>query len=63
MREKEMDTYCEILIEGEIRGKTSVKRNTLRPLWTEDFEFTYGIAECTLIVVTFLSMLTMWRFI
>jgi len=43
MREKEMDTYCEILIEGEIRGKTSVKRGTLRPLWTEEFEFTYCI--------------------
>jgi C2 domain len=40
-REKELDTYCEILIEGEIRGKTSVKKGTLRPLWTEDFEFLY----------------------
>jgi len=63
MREKEMDTYCEILVEGEIRGKTSVKRNTLRPLWTEDFEFTYCITECALIVVIFQSMLTMWWFI
>jgi hypothetical protein len=42
MREKEMDTYCEILIEGEIRGKTSVKRGSLRPLWNEDFEFRYN---------------------
>jgi hypothetical protein len=41
VREKEMDTYCEIMIEGEIRGKTSVKKGTLRPLWTEDFVFTY----------------------
>jgi hypothetical protein len=41
IREKEMDSYCEITIEGEIRGKTSVKRGTLRPLWNEDFEFTY----------------------
>ena len=41
MREKEMDTYCEIMIEGEIRGKTSVKKGTLRPLWTEDFVFKY----------------------
>lgn len=41
IREKEMDTYCEIFIEGDIRGKTSVKRNTLRPLWAEDFEFRY----------------------
>ena len=41
MREKEMDTYCELLIEGEIRGKTSVKRGSLRPLWNEDFEFRY----------------------
>jgi hypothetical protein len=42
MREKEMDTYCELLIEGEIRGKTSVKRGSLRPLWNEDFEFRYS---------------------
>jgi len=41
VREKEMDTYCEIMIEGEIRGKTSVKKGTLRPLWTEDFVFKY----------------------
>ena len=42
MREKEMDTYCEITIEGEIRGKTSVKKGTFRPLWNEDFEFMYS---------------------
>ena len=41
MREKEMDSYCDIIIEGEIRGKSSVKKGTLRPLWNEDFEFTY----------------------
>jgi C2 domain len=41
LREKELDTYCEILIEGEIRGKTSIKRGTIRPLWAEDFEFMY----------------------
>lgn len=41
MREKEMDTYCAIMIEGEIRGKTSVKKGKLRPLWNEDFEFMY----------------------
>ena len=41
MREKEMDTYCEILIESEIRGKTSVKKGTTKPLWSEDFEFMY----------------------
>ena len=39
MREKEMDSYCEIMVEGEIRGKTSIKKGTLRPLWNEDFEF------------------------
>lgn len=49
MREKEMDTYCEILIEGEVRGKTSVKKNTLRPLWSEKFEFTYRIAVWSLL--------------
>ena len=49
MREKELDTYCEILIEGEIRGKTSVKRSTLRPLWTEEFEFTYRITIWSLL--------------
>ena len=41
MREKEMDSYCEIFIEGDLRGKTAIKRGTLRPLWTEDFEFRY----------------------
>jgi hypothetical protein len=49
MREKELDTYCEILIEGEIRGKTSVKRSTLRPLWTEEYEFTYRITIWSLL--------------
>jgi hypothetical protein len=38
-----MDSYCEILVEGEIRGKTNVKRGTLRPLWTEDFQFRYAV--------------------
>jgi hypothetical protein len=42
MREKEMDSYCEVVIEGEIRGKTSIKRATSRPLWNEDFEFMYS---------------------
>src|SRR5579871_955001 len=28
MREKEMDTYCEVLIEGDLRGRTSIKRST-----------------------------------
>jgi C2 domain len=46
MREKEMDTYCEIMIESEIRGKTSTKKSTLKPLWTEDFEFMYFISGC-----------------
>lgn len=41
MREKEMDAYCEIMIEGEIRGKTSIQRGTIKPLWTEDFHFMY----------------------
>jgi hypothetical protein len=41
MKEKDMDFYCEILIDGEIRGKTSIKRSTLRPFWSEDFELTY----------------------
>jgi hypothetical protein len=41
IREKELDIYCEILIEGEIRGKTSTRRGTTRPLWAEDFEFMY----------------------
>src|SRR5271170_5153812 len=66
IREKEMDTYCEILIEGEIRGKTSVKKGTLKPLWTEDFEFTYLPVQqrvVTDLVVIFLSISTMFRFI
>ena len=40
-KEKDMDCYCEILIDGEIRGKTSIKRNTQRPFWSEDFELAY----------------------
>ena len=61
MREKEMDTYCEVSIEGEIRGKTSVKRGTLRPRWNEDFEFMYSTYIRLLCPVTFLSTLTMLR--
>ena len=41
LKEKEMDSYCEILIDGEIRGKTSIKRSALRPFWSEDFELPY----------------------
>ena len=63
MREKEMDTYCEILIEGEIRGKTSVKRSTLRPSWNEEFEFMYDFSKPLLMIVIFLSILMISQFI
>ena len=62
MREKEMDTYCELLIEGEIRGKTSVKRGSLRPLWNEDFEFRCSPLRLILIEVTFRNTSTMLLF-
>lgn len=49
-KEKDMDCYCEILIDGEIRGKTSIKRNTQQPFWSEDFELAYlpcrNFADC-----------------
>jgi Ca2+-dependent lipid-binding protein len=61
MREKEMDTYCEIMIEGEIRGKTSVNKGTLRPMWTEDFEFMYLHIRVLLTKVIFRTMLTTFQ--
>lgn len=38
IREKEMDSHCEIILSGEIRGRTSIKKGTYSPLWTEDFQ-------------------------
>ena len=61
IREKEMDTYCEIMIEGEIRGKTSVNKGTLRPMWTEDFEFMYLHIRVLLTKVIFRTMWTMFQ--
>ncbi|KAJ5779583.1 hypothetical protein N7457_007303 [Penicillium paradoxum] len=33
------DYYTEVLLDGEIRGKTAVKYRTVNPFWREDFLF------------------------
>ncbi|EZF89916.1 hypothetical protein H113_08581 [Trichophyton rubrum MR1459] len=33
------DYYAEILLDGEVRGKTAVKSSTSAPFWREDFTF------------------------
>ncbi|CAG8191187.1 unnamed protein product [Penicillium olsonii] len=33
------DYYTEVLLDGEIRGKTAVKYRTVNPFWREDFVF------------------------
>ncbi|KAJ5363152.1 Ras GTPase-activating protein [Penicillium brevicompactum] len=33
------DYYTEVLLDGEIRGKTAVKYRTMNPFWREDFVF------------------------
>ena len=37
VREKELHTYCEVLIDGELRARTAIQRGTARPFWREDF--------------------------
>ncbi|KAK4865113.1 hypothetical protein LT330_001736 [Penicillium expansum] len=37
---KVSDYYTEVLLDGEIRGKTAVKYRTMNPFWREDFLFT-----------------------
>ncbi|CDM36954.1 C2 calcium-dependent membrane targeting [Penicillium roqueforti FM164] len=37
---KVSDYYTEVLLDGEIRGKTAVKYRTMNPFWREDFIFT-----------------------
>ncbi|KAJ5961761.1 hypothetical protein N7501_006702 [Penicillium viridicatum] len=37
---KVSDYYTEVLLDGEIRGKTAVKYRTMNPFWREDFVFT-----------------------
>jgi hypothetical protein len=36
---KVSDYYTEVLLDGEIRGKTAVKYRTMNPFWREDFVF------------------------
>jgi hypothetical protein len=36
---KVSDYYTEVLLDGEIRGKTAVKYRTTNPFWREDFVF------------------------
>ncbi|KAJ5544782.1 Ras GTPase-activating protein [Penicillium sp. DV-2018c] len=36
---KVSDYYTEVLLDGEIRGKTAVKYRTVNPFWREDFTF------------------------
>ncbi|KAJ5990101.1 hypothetical protein N7499_010627 [Penicillium canescens] len=36
---KVSDYYTEVLLDGEIRGKTAVKYRTMNPFWREDFLF------------------------
>jgi C2 domain len=45
MREKGMDLYCEVYVEDDLRGRTGVKKGTLRPRWTEDFYFRCVLAK------------------
>ena len=37
VRERELHTYCEVLIDGELRARTAIQRGTARPFWREDF--------------------------
>lgn len=34
-----LDTFCEILIEGEVVARTSVRKGTTAPFWNEAFTF------------------------
>lgn len=36
---KASDYYTEVVLDGEIRGKTAVKYRTMNPFWREDFLF------------------------
>jgi len=38
-KEKKMDVYAEVVLDGEIRAKTMVRTKTANPFWREDYEF------------------------
>lgn len=33
-----IDTFCEVIMDGEVVGRTSIKRGTTSPYWNETFE-------------------------
>lgn len=33
--------FCELLLEGEVRARTSCRKGTTSPLWNENFSFEY----------------------
>lgn len=33
-----IDTFCEVILDGEVVGRTSIKRGTTSPYWNETFE-------------------------
>ncbi|RPB24447.1 hypothetical protein L211DRAFT_164418 [Terfezia boudieri ATCC MYA-4762] len=38
-KEKKMDVYAEVVLDGEVRAKTMVRTKTANPFWREDYEF------------------------
>lgn len=38
-KEKKMDCYAEVILDGEVRAKTMVRTKTANPFWREDYEF------------------------
>ena len=38
-KEKKMDCYAEVVLDGEVRAKTMVRTKTANPFWREDYEF------------------------
>ena len=38
-KEKKMDCYAEVVLDGEVRAKTMVRTRTSNPFWREDYEF------------------------
>ena len=38
-KDKKMDCYAEVILDGEVRAKTMVRTKTSNPFWREDYEF------------------------
>ncbi|KAF8471191.1 hypothetical protein BDZ91DRAFT_791397 [Kalaharituber pfeilii] len=38
-KERKMDCYAEVILDGEVRAKTMVRTKTSNPFWREDYEF------------------------